>query len=254
MGSATRKVDLYPLVNQQVNSAVDGIAVKILNKQIEDEHQAILFTGCSPKAGTTAITISRAMAFATTKRSVLLIDCDLRKSPEYKKLNERINIGVADYLTDEEIDLKSVVCSTTIEGLDYIPSGNSKDNPTQVLCSNRLKNLVNDSKASYDIVIFDMPSIDVVPDAEVVFKFVDGIALVVALGETRKKQIKSTIRKVKPYSSKYYGMVINKVQSDVYRLSAKNYDYYFTDSMGQQKFKESKAFKKYKKRSKNERG
>ena len=111
--------------------------------------------------------------------------------------------------------------------------------------------LMAELDACFECVIYDLPSISVVPDAQVLFKQVDGIAMVVALGETRKKQIKDAKRKVAPFEGKYYGMIINKVERKVYRMNLKDYDYYFVNEEGEQKLTAA-ARRKYRTLSKRE--
>lgn len=234
-----RKVELYENTDQIVNAAVDRIVVEVFNRKASGQHgQAILLTGCSPLAGTTSTCISLAIAMANTKRKILLVDCDVRKSIRYKKLNEEATDGLANYLLDEEsdaTDIDNIVYRTNVEDLYYIPCGEYMENATRILCSSKMSELIRDVKGRFDCIVFDLPSLAIVPDAQVLFKAVDGIVLLAALGETRKKQIKDAKRKIAPFADKYYGMIINKVEKGLYRSNIKDYDYYFVDKRGEQK-------------------
>lgn len=234
-----RNIELYENTDQIVNAAVDRIVVEVFNRKASVQYgQAILLTGCSPLAGTTSTCISLAIAMANTKRKTLLVDCDVRKSIRYKKLNEEATDGLANYLLDEESDatnIDNIVYRTNVEDLYYIPCGEYMENATRILCSSKMTELIRDVKGRFDCIVFDLPSLAIVPDAQVLFKAVDGIVLLAALGETRKKQIKDAKRKIAPFADKYYGMIINKVEKGLYRSNIKDYDYYFVDKRGEQK-------------------
>lgn len=248
-------IELYENSDQISKAAIDRIVVEIFNRRTDSKTgQAVLLTGCSPLAGTTSTCISLAIAVANTKRKTLLVDCDMRKALQYKKLNEATTVGLSDYLmqTPEVSEsLDDIVYKTNVEELYYIPCGGYNFNATRILCSVRMKELISKVKDQYDCIIFDLPSIAIVPDAQILFGDVDGIVLLAALGETRKKQIKDAKRKVSGFADNYYGMIVNKVEKDIYRRDIRDYDYYFVDKRGRQKLT-GKTRKKYDKLVKKE--
>ncbi len=258
MVGKAKTVNLYENKNQLITDAIDKIVVEIFNKREKDEAQTIVLTGCSPLVGTTSTCISLGIAIATTQRKTLLIDCDVRKAIKYKKLNEQTSKGLANYLLQdankEAISLSDVIYDTNIENLSYIPCGDYTESSTRILCSTRMEKLLEEVKENYDYIIFDFPSLAIVPDAQIMFQAVDGIVLLSALGETRKQQIKEAKLKVAPFADKYYGMIVNKVDLDMYRQNVRDYDYYFMDKSGEQKLKGNVAYKKYKKNTKHAEG
>ena len=255
MKESKKQIELYENSDQVVNAAVDRVVVELFNKRDASlGGQAVLLTGCSPLAGTTSTCISLAIAMANTKRRTLLVDCDVRKAMQYKKLNKEVTEGLANYLLeDDEKDtgIEEVIYETNVEDLYYVPCGKYYENATRILCSSKMTQLIENTKAQFDCVIFDLPSLAIVPDAQVLFGAVDGIVLVTALGETRKKQIKDAKRKVAPFAEHYYGMIINKVDKKIYRMNLKDYDYYFVNNEGEQKLTAA-ARKKYKELAKQE--
>lgn len=255
MTEKAKVVNLYENKNQLVTDAIDKIVVEIFNKREKgDKAQTLVLTGCSPLVGTTSTSISLAIAIATTQRKTLLIDCDVRKAIKYKKLNEQISRGVANYLLqdndDDELQLEEVIYDTNIENLSYIPCGDYTEHSTRILCSTRMEKLIEVVQDKFDCVIFDFPSLAIVPDAQILFRAADGIILMAALGETRKRQIKDAKKKVAPFANKYYGIIVNKVEHDMYRQNVRDFDYYFVNKKGEQKLKGNVAYKKYKKKAK----
>ena len=250
MSLKEKQIKLYENENQLVSAAVDKMVVEIINKRTDSSvAQTLVLTGCSPLAGTTSMSISLGIAMANCQKKTLLVDCDVRKALKYKKLNEETTKGLANYLLDfdgEKVAIEHVVYSTNIDNLSYVPCGIYSENSTRILCSDKMDNFIEKMKKEYECIIFDLPSVSIVPDSQVLFKKVDGIVLISALGETRKKQIKEAKLKVKPFADKYYGMIINKIPLDVYRQNVRDFDYYFMDDKGEQKL--NGAYKKYQQR------
>jgi len=249
MTDKKKTITLYAKEEQIVNAAIDKIVVDLFNKWGKGRGgQVIVLTGCSPVAGATYTSIALGIAMASSQRKTLVIDCDVRKAIKYKKLNEEASSGVANYLLNEDVKADDVIYETNIENLSYMPCGEYSNYSTRVLCSPRMDDLIAAVKDKFDCILLDVPSITIVPDAQILFPMVDGIILLSALGETRKKQIKEAKMKVAPFSSKYYGMIVNKIPLDVFRQNVKDYDYYFVDKKGEQKFHKSEAYQKYKKK------
>lgn len=241
-----KTINLYESENKLLCAAIDKITVEIIEKKKNNGAQVIALTACSPLAGTTRTSISIAIAMAATSRKTVLIDCDVRKSGEYKKLNDRAGKGLADFVSakaDSSVSVNSLLYPTNVDDLFYIPCGSTEENATRILCSEKFDVLLNELRDTFDCIILDCPSISVVPDANIMFKKVDGIVFVAALGETKRSQIKDTRALIEAYKEKYYGMIINKIPRDIYKKNVKNADYYLTDKKGRQRFAKSKAYK-----------
>ncbi|SFB18945.1 capsular exopolysaccharide family [Acetitomaculum ruminis DSM 5522] len=244
------KIKLYANESPLINDAIDRIVVEIHNKKSDDmTSQSVLLTGCSPQCGTTSTCISLGIAFATSQWKTLIIDCDIRKANKFKKLNQKAEVGLEDYLVgkknnDEDMTVSDIVYETNVENLSYIPCGKYAENSTRMFCSPKMSDVFKYAKENFDYIIFDCPSITVVPDSQILFKKVDGIVLLSALRGVTKKQIKEAKLKIKPYQDKYYGMIVNKVELPLYKKYIKNFDYYFLNKYGEQKL-DNNANKKY---------
>jgi capsular exopolysaccharide synthesis family protein len=233
-------INLYSNTSQVMNDAIDRIVVEIHNKRkTEDGAQKILLTGCGPQCGSTSVCIGLGISFAEAKWNTLIIDCDIRKSAPYKKLNENTGKGLSDFLLGESVeqkeDFEEIIYATNFENLSYIPCGTYAASPARLFCSGMMKKLLEYVNEQYDYVIFDFPSVAVAPDAQILFGDVDGIILISALECVTKRQIRDAKHKVQPFADKYYGMIINKIDMSLYKKYVKRYDYYFLDKNGNQK-------------------
>lgn len=249
-GTVKSRIELYVNDSQVMNDAIDRIVVEIHNKKKEhDGAKKILLTGCGPQCGSTSTCIGLGISFSAAKWRTLIIDCDLRKQRDYKKLNEKTGLGLSDFLHGDEAgdnNFEEIIYPTNFENLSYIPCGKYAASPARLFCSGMMRQLLKYADENYDYVIFDFPSVSVAPDAQILFGEVDGIILVSALEGVTKRQVRQAKRKVRPYADKYYGMIINKIQMNLYRKYVKRFDYYFVNKDGVQKLSGSAA-KKYKK-------
>lgn len=243
------QIELYVNNSQVMNDAIDRIVVEIHNKKKEQEGaKKILLTGCGPQCGSTSTCIGLGIAFSAAKWKTLIIDCDIRKQRDYKKLNDNTDMGLSDFLLGDydDCDYEEIIYNTNFENLSYIPCGKFAASPARLFCSGMMKKLLEYADENFDYVIFDFPSISVAPDAQILFGDVDGIILVSALEGVTKRQIKNAKQKVQPFAHKYYGMIINKIDLKLYKKYIKKYDYYFVNRDGNQQFG-SKATRKYRK-------
>lgn len=238
------KMDFYRSDSQLMNDAVDRIVVDFYRRKREKGDKTFLLTGCCSEVGTTNICISLAIALSVAGWKTMLVDCDMRKANRYKRLNENKRLGLVDYLT-EDLKIQEVTWNTGHENLSYIPCGNHSESPVRLLCSNRMEAFVEELKKEYDFIIFDFPTIDIVPDAEILIPFVDSIALVAALRKTTKRQLSAAKKVMESYNDKYAGLIVNRVELLQYRKFNHDFDYFKTQNLND---KYEKAMRKKKKR------
>lgn len=229
-------IDLYRSQNQLMTDAIDRIVVEVYAKKKETNCKSILLTGCSSTCGVTTSAINLSIALAEAGWNTVLIDCDMRKNVKYKKNSSEKIEGLAEYLKEEK-DYSDIVHKTNQPLLSYIPSGVADIGPVRLLCSMRMENLTENLKSSFDFVIFDTPSIGVVPDAGILFPMVDGITLVAALEETDKHQVTDAYDKVKNFEESYMGLIVNRTAIKQYKRHIKDFDY-FREQRQREKYKE----------------
>lgn len=223
-------IEFYCNNSQIMNDAIDRIVVEIYAYKKKFGDKSILLSGCGSKSGTTTMAINLAIALSAASWNTLLVDCDLRKGSKFKRLNENIDIGLTDYLADK-VEADQVICETNYEYLNYVPSGTASNSPIRLLCSSKMEEFVGSVKDKYDYIIFDFPSLNIVPDANIMFPYVDGIALVASLNQTTKRQLSDARRKVSKFSNKCYGLIINQVDLPQYKKYIKDYDYFGEKNM-----------------------
>lgn len=200
------------------------IRTNIQFSMIDDTLKSIVVTSAEREAGKSTIAANLAATFASNENRVLLVDADMRKPTVHKLFSVRNAEGLTTLLTDKEVALDDVIVSTRSEGLYVLSSGAIPPNPAELLGSNRMKEVEKEIQAAFDLVIYDMPPVLAVTDAQVLAARADGVLFVIPRGEASKDsalKAKDLLEKVK---ANVLGAVLNKVEE------SENYYYYYGEN------------------------
>jgi capsular exopolysaccharide synthesis family protein len=110
---------------------------------------------------------------------------------------------------------------TDVPNLYVIPSGPIPPNPSEILGSKRMKELVAILKKKFDRVIIDSAPISAVTDASILSRIADGIVLVIRAHRTPREVVKNTLMQLENVDARIFGCILNDVN-----LKKKNYYYY----------------------------
>lgn len=137
---------------------------------------------------------------------VLLIDADLRR-PTVHATFRTLNLeGVTTVLTGKTKP-SDVVEKTFVDNLDIITSGPVPPNPSELLNSKRMANLLEWGRANYDIIVLDAPPVLAVSDVQVLVPKTDGVVVITNMGKTLKGDLKRTVEVLKLAKAKILGSV-----------------------------------------------
>jgi capsular exopolysaccharide synthesis family protein len=168
----------------------------------------------SPLAGegktTAAINLAVVTAMGVGRR-VLLIDCDMRKPKIHQALGLRPETGLAEVLT-EEVGLDQAILKVEGMNLEVLPVRGRPSNPSELLSSPRMRELVAEVARRYDRVILDTPAALGVPDAKAVAELCDGVVLVVRADVTTQQDAEATLELLD--RSRLLGVVLNGAHVD----------------------------------------
>lgn len=183
---------------------------------LEDEKQTILVTSTSPSEGKSLVSANIAITFAQAGKKTCLVDVDMRKGRLYTMLNANPTPGVSNYLTNINVektitDIAGFIQETEIPMLYVIPAGNVPPNPSELLISAKMQQLVNELKEHVDVIVFDGTPCNLVTDATIVSRLVDQTIIVVAHNSTKMEDLKDTKRQIENAGGKVTGIVLNKV-------------------------------------------
>ena len=224
-------VEIYPVNNSIMSDAIDRIVVKLRAANQRDGSKVFLCTGAGADGGTTTTAINIAIALADAGYRTLFLDCDLRKAQRYKRVEQNETSALADYLKGEVAPYQRIINNTNVRNLDYILSGEKRDNPIRLLSTQLMEDLMNHLKEDYDYVIVDTPPITITNDAEILVPMADKYMFVVCLNDTTKKELVSSRLQLVDYEDKYIGIVANKMELGQYRDEYRDYDYFSRNNL-----------------------
>lgn len=170
----------------------------------------------------TAINMAIAMAHDLSKKRILLIDGDLRRSRVTKYLGIDNAVGLADLLSDGVQVDDTLLNISGMDNFIILPAGKIAHNPAELLGSQKMKNLIALLKAKYDYLIFDAPPIIPVTDAGLLGAQTDGVIMVIQANRTQKGVVEHGEGLLKQAHAKVLGYILTNIQ---YHIPAYIYRY-----------------------------
>lgn len=173
--------------------------------------KTFLITSSSPSEGKTTVAVNMATVFAQAEERVILIDTDLRNPRLHSVFKiDRAN-GVTDILAFDKADIAAFIHPTNIKGLDFLACGEVPPNPSELLGSKKMKDLIVKLSAIYDRIIFDTPPVLAATDAVVLSTQVDATIIVVKAGSTHRQAAIRSVEALRSVHANVLGAVFNMI-------------------------------------------
>lgn len=185
---------------------------------VDQKIHSLLVTSSGPGEGKSMTAANLAVVYAQQGKKVLLIDADLRKPTVHYTFRLDNLRGLSNILVGENT-FNDVIHSSDVDHLDIMSCGPIPPNPSELLASKKMEKLLEELKASYDLIIFDTPPVLAVTDAQVLANIVDGTLLVVRSKHTEIEGAQKAVESLRPAKAKLLGTVLNdriKKQSNYY--------------------------------------
>lgn len=198
---------------------------------VDEDLQVMLVTSPNASEGKTTTICNLAVSFAQIGKRVLLIEGDLRRPRLHQYLQLSNAKGMTNVLTQREA-IEEVI-QTTAYDVHVLTCGPIPPNPAELLNSNRLKELIQQLKNQYDIILIDTPPVGVVTDAAILSTLVDGVIMVIASHQTESDLALRSMKLLETVGAKVLGTVLTKVPAD--RKGYYGYQYYEYNSEESQK-------------------
>lgn len=168
--------------------------------------QVIMFTSSAMYEGKSTVSANVAVTWAQAGKKVLLIDADLRR-PTIQATFRKLNLdGVTTVLTGK-MKPDEVVSDTFVEGLSVVTSGPVPPNPSELLNSKKMIQLLDWARDNFDIIVLDAPPVLAVSDVQVLVPKTDGVVVVANMGKTLKGDLQRTVEVLKLAKAKILGSV-----------------------------------------------
>ena len=194
--------------------------------------KSLLVTSTMPSEGKTWVSANLAIAFAQAGKRVILIDADMRKGRLYTLFDISQTPGLSNYLSgmgeneeDEASDIIKYLQATEVENLLIMPAGNVPPNPSELLGTERMTEMLEKMKEISDIVIIDGTPNQLVTDALIITRLVDATLIVAADKKTKKEDLKRVVNNLEQVGGKIAGIVINMMPQTA-KAYERSYYYY----------------------------
>ncbi len=201
--------------------------------------ETLLISSPNPIEGKSITLANLGVVMAQAGLSAILVDSDLRRPVLHKIFDLPNKEGLTTALLEGEPHLDGHLQATQVENLWILTSGPLPPNPSELLGSQKMKNLIEALKEKADVILFDSPPSLVVTDAAVLARQVDGVLLVTDAGNTRREMARRAKDDLLKVGANVLGAVLNKLSP---RGAGYYYHYYYysRDGEGQKRRKRKK--------------
>lgn len=189
-----------------------NMRVRIEYMAQKDNHVAVLVTSTEPADGKTFVATNIASVYQLMGKKVVLLDLDLRRPSVSKTLRLPTTVkGVSNYLIGQ-VTLEDIIMSHPTYGFDIIPAGTLPPNPSELIKTEKTKELIEYLREQYDYVVIDCSPIGLVSDAYILAKIVNTSLFVVRRAKTNRSFFKSVISQLKFDGLGNVALVFNDVK------------------------------------------
>lgn len=185
--------------------------------------QVVLLTSAKRGEGKSTVSGNLAVTVAQSGREVVVVDCDLRLPTVHKLFDLPNKRGLTNILAGE-VSLDEAIQYSAFPRVQVITSGPLPPNPTELLGSQRMLDLIEQLKNTYDFIVLDTPALLSVADAAVLAPAVDNVILVVAQAQTRRGDVQAVRQQLSNVRVKSMEVVVNRAEPNG------SYAYYESDA------------------------
>jgi len=235
-----RRGSLQPVTGYGSRSApaeaYRSIRTSVRFATMDQSGQVLLVTSANPLEGKSTTAANLAVSMAQAGRRVVLVDADLRKPTLHQvfKLDNRVGLTSALLSGD---GARSCIQPSAFDNLSLLTSGPLPPNPSELLSSGRMRDLLEALRREADVVIMDGPPALVVTDATLLAALADGTIVVVAAGHTRSAALRQAVDGLSRATDRLLGAVLNKAA----RRGAPTYHHYYVEDAGRERKRPPRA-------------
>lgn len=196
----------------------------LYKKQQVNGSKTLMITSSISGEGKTFCSINIATVFAMSQKKTVVIGLDLRKPRLADEFNLINQLGVVNYLIRQN-SLSEIINTTQIPNLDVILSGPIPPNPSELIMSEAMAELIEELKQQYDYIILDTPPVGLVSDALELVQYSDVTLYIVRQNYTKKDMITLLNNRVKRGELNNASIVLNGFENKAKYGSAYGYGY-----------------------------
>jgi tyrosine-protein kinase Etk/Wzc len=196
-----------------VSEAYRTFRTNIQFAQIEQPPKTLLVTSAGPSEGKSTTVANLAITMAQMGTKTLLVDADLRRPVLHSIFEYEKSLGLTDILLGNK-ELDKVLHELQVKNLNLLCCGTLPPNPSELLGSKAMKNLLEILRAKFEVILFDSPPVLAVTDAAVLGAQTDGVILVISSGETTRNAENRAKTLLNNVRAQILGAVLNNVKAE----------------------------------------
>lgn len=208
--------------NSIVTEQFRTIRTNIQFSMVDKDLKSLIFTSSGPWEGKSTVAANIAAVFADQGKKVVLVDADMRKPTIFRTFNIQNNVGLSNLISSRNMSIKEVVQYVEDADIDIISSGPVPPNPSELLNSNRMNEIIKELEDIYDLVLFDMPPVVSVTDAQIMATKTDGAVFVVRRNIAHTEDVKQAKELLDMVHANVLGVVFNGSE----KKTDRSYSYY----------------------------
>lgn len=219
-------VNDYP--KSSITEAIKTIKTNLRFSSVNEKIKTILVTSSTVGEGKSFISANLAASFANSGGKVLIIDCDLRRGRQYDIFEPKSKLGLSNLLIDEnwKKNINNYLQTTEIKNLDILTTGEFPPDPTILLESPKMDNVMEELKKQYQIIVLDTPPIIGLTDTLIMSRFADSVLIVARTRKTTLESLENTKKSLEKVNANIAGVILNRVD----RKNNKYYNTYYQES------------------------
>jgi polysaccharide biosynthesis transport protein len=195
-----------------VTEAFRSLRANLEFTELDRPLKSLMLTSTTVSEGKTTIAVNLAVVMSQLGRKVILVDADLRRPRVHQVLGISNLAGLSDMLRNHAT-LQDVGHPWGNGNLIVITSGSLPPNPSEVLSSEKMMEILNELKTLADIVIIDSPPF-LLADASVLAARSDGVLLVVQSNKTHLNAAMNMMEQLQRVGARIIGVALNRVNSN----------------------------------------
>lgn len=213
--SDKKSTENSPIVVHEGSRDIINEAFRVLRTNLEfmtdkEQHSnVIVVTSFNPGSGKSFLAINIAVSLAIKQKKVLVIDGDMRHGSTSAYVGSP-QTGLSNYLSGHVNNLKDIIVTDARHAnLQFLPVGTIPPNPTELLFSDRLKQLIDTVRSQYDYIFIDCPPIEMVADTQIIEQLADRTLFVVRTGLLERSMLPELQRIYDEKKYKNMALILN---------------------------------------------
>ena len=197
-----------------VSEAYRTLRTNLEFSSLDKPLKTLVVTSPGPDEGKSTTLANLAVTLAQAEKRVILVDCDLRRPAQHEIFGVTNQSGLTTMMVDEQAMKAPPLQETGVPGLALLTTGPLPPNPSELVGSRRMAEIIAGLSQAADLVLFDAPPIIAVTDAAVLASRVDGVLLVIKAGGTKRDHAQKAKALLDKVNAHVIGAVLNNARMD----------------------------------------